>query len=226
VSSWLRRNRWGLLALPVAAALAVGANAQRLHDYWWDEDLRHAAATGDQGEWVTWSDSFSDAAGDGTRTFRVKVTGSESTGAVEDSSGDLIELNLPADLTAWQVTMDFEAEPDQVLFGCRLALLDDNGNRYAFLPKVNKLMQDLWPCVPGDQPGPMPSITAGEPRTVMPGEERPPRWTTQAVVVVPRTATITQMLLWWEQPDYLAVRLNSPSSASGRRPRRATRPAR
>jgi len=33
VNAWLRRNRWGLLALPVTMALAVGANAQRLHDY-------------------------------------------------------------------------------------------------------------------------------------------------------------------------------------------------
>jgi hypothetical protein len=214
VKSWLRRNRWGLLALPLTAALAVGANAQRLQDYWWDKDLRHAAATGDQGEWVSWTDSFTDAVGDGTRTFRVKVTSSEPRAAV-DYEGEHIDLDLPSDLTAYQLTMAFEAEPDQVLFGCRLALLDDNGNRYSYLAKVNKLMQDIWPCLPGDHPGPSPSITAGEPRAVMPGEERPPQWTTQAVVVVPRTATITQVLLWWEQPDYLAVRLNSQQSASG-----------
>jgi hypothetical protein len=215
VKSWLRRNWWGLLALPLTAALAVGANAQRLQDYWWDKDLRHAAATGDQGQWVSWTDSFTDALGDGTRTFRVKVTSSEPTGAV-DYEGEHIDLNLPSDLTGFKVTMDFEADPDQVLFGCRLALLDDNGNHYSYLPKVNKLMQDLHPCVPGDHPGPSPSITAGEPRKVMlPSEERPPQWSTQAVVVVPRTAAITQVLLWWEQPDYLAVRLNSPSSASG-----------
>jgi hypothetical protein len=96
VISWLRRNRWGLVALPVTAALAVGANAQRLQDYWWDQDLRLAGATGGQGEWVTWSDSFSDAAGDGTRTFRVKVTGSESIDAASTESAD---LELPSDLT-------------------------------------------------------------------------------------------------------------------------------
>ena len=79
MTSWLRRNRWGLLALPVAAALAVGANAQRLQDYWWNVDLRNAAATGSQGEWVTWSDDFTDALGDGTRTLRVKVSRTEST---------------------------------------------------------------------------------------------------------------------------------------------------
>jgi hypothetical protein len=116
VISWLRRNRWGLLALPVTAALAVGANAQRLQDYWWDKDLRLAGATGSQGEWVEWSDSFSDAAGDGTRTFRVKVTGSESIDAAGPSA-ESADLELPSDLTGWRVTMDFEAAPDQVLFG-------------------------------------------------------------------------------------------------------------
>jgi hypothetical protein len=205
VRVWLRRNRWGLIALPVTAALAVGANAQRLHDYWWDQDLRHAAATGEQGEWVAWSDSFSDAVGPGTRTFRVKVTGAE---AIAGSSEDAADLELPADLTGLRVALDFEAAPDQVLFGCRLALLDDKGNRYVYRPIVNSLSQGMHPCVPEDQAGPSPSISAGEPRTVMYGEERPPQWTTRPVVVVPRTATITEVLLWWEQPDYLAVRLN------------------
>jgi len=40
------------------------------------------------------------------------------------------------------------------------------------------------------------------------GEDRPLQWTTRPVVVVPRGARITQVLLWWEQPDYLAVQLN------------------
>jgi hypothetical protein len=205
MTSWLRRNRWGLLALPLTAALAVGANAQRLHDYWWDQDLRLAGATGGQGEWVQWSDAFTDAAGDGTRTFRVRVTGNESLDA---TSAEAADLELPSDLTGWRVTMDFEAAPDQVLFGCRLALVDDNGNRYLFRAIVNNLMQDMHPCVPDDNPGPQPSITAGEPRAVVYGGQRPRQWTTRPVVVVPRTATITEVLLWWEQPDYLAVRLN------------------
>jgi len=207
VTSWLRRNRWGLLALPVAAVLAVGANAQRLHDYWWTVDLRNAAATGSQGDWVTWTDDFTDALGDGTRTFRVKVSRTESTVDSDAMSDVAADLELPPDLTGARVTMDFEAAADQVLFGCRMALLDDAGNRYVYQPIVNGLTQPMHPCVPEDQPGPVPSISAGEPRTAIYGE-RPPQWTTQAVVVVPRSAKITRVLLWWEQPDYLEVRLN------------------
>ena len=156
---------------------------------------------------MTWSDSFSDALGPATRTVRVKMSGTESIGAAGPSA-DSADLDLPPELTGLRVTMDFEAAPDQVLIGCQLALRDDNGNRYVYRPKVNDLSQDSWPCLPGDKSGPMASITAGEPRMVMPGYERPPHWTTRPVVVVPRTATITEVLLWWEQPDYLAVELN------------------
>jgi hypothetical protein len=202
VRAWLRRNRWGLIALPVTAALAVGANAQRLQDYWWDTDLRHAAATGDRDQWVTWTGSFSDATGDSTRSFRVKVTATDPP-----DRDEVADLELPSDLTGARVTMDFEAAPDQVLFGCRLALLDADGNRYLYRPIVNHLTQNIWPCVPEDHPGPAPSITAGEPRTVLPGEERPPTWTTRPIVVIPRNAKITQVLLWWENPNYLAVQL-------------------
>ncbi|MGH3643883.1 MAG: hypothetical protein ACRDUX_33230 [Mycobacterium sp.] len=197
MTSWLRRNRWGLLALPVAVALAVGANAQRLQDYWWDQDLRQPAATGRLDEWVTWTDSFSDATGESTRTLRVKVTGVAAT-----------DLELPSDLVGERVALDFAAEPDQVLSGCRLALLDGDGNRYVYDPTINEVSQDIWPCVPGNHPGPAPSIAAGQPRTVAPGEERPPSWTAQPVLVVPRNAKITQVLLWWEEPEYLAVQLN------------------
>jgi hypothetical protein len=207
VSSWLRRNWWGLLALPFAVALTVGANAQRLHDYWWDQDLRHAAATGSEGEWVTWSDGFTDAAGDGTRTFRFKVTGTESL-ADAGPSDEADDLELPPELTGWRITMDFEAASDQVLFGCRMALLDDDGNRYMYRPIVNRLSQNMHPCIPEDNPGPQPSITAGEPRVAIYGGQRPPHWTTRPIVVTPRSATITEVLLWWEQPDYLAVQLN------------------
>jgi hypothetical protein len=153
------------------------------------------------------TDSDPAATGEVTRTFRVRGTGSEST-STAGPSDDPTELTLPSELTGWKVTMDFEASPDQVLFGCRLALLDDDGNRYVYRPYIDLVSQGIWPCVPADHPGPRPSITAGEPRTTMPGEERPSNWTTQPVILVPRTAKITQVLLWWEEPDYLAVQMD------------------
>lgn len=207
MSSWLRRNRWGLLGLPLAASLAVTANAQRLPDYWWNTELRHAGVTGSEGQWTTWSDTFTDAAGEGTRTVTVKVASAEPTDSAE-SRGEIERLDLPADIAAIRVSMDFQADADQVLFGCRLALIDEDGNRYVYRPTVGTVTQDMWPCLRTDQTGPRPSISAGEPRTAMLGEARPPQWTTQPAVLVPRDARLTQVLLWWEEPDYLAVELN------------------
>ncbi|MED5814777.1 hypothetical protein VST63_20650 [Mycolicibacterium sp. 050232] len=207
MTAWLRRNRWGLLALPLATVAAISANAQRLHDYWWDQDLRRAAATGSAGQWVSWTDSFSDAMGPGTRTLQVKVTDAGPTDVVQSRRGPKA-VSLPSDLTGWGVTLDFKAAGDQVLSGCRLALLDTEGNRYLYQMTIGDASQELSPCLPPDHPGPSASITAGEPRSVLPGEERPPQWTTRPVMLVPRDATITQVLLWWEDPDYLAVQLD------------------
>ena len=201
VTTWLTRNRWGLLALPITVALAVGANAQRLPDFWWNDDLRKPAATGAPGEWLTWTDSFDDSAGPGTRTFRVKVTGTEPVTAPAG-------VDLPPDLTAWRVTMDFHASPDQVLYGCSLALRDDHGNRYDYHAAVDHLVQDDWPCLPGHRVGPRPSLTPGRPRAALSGEERPAHWTTQPMVLAPRSARITGVLLWWEQPDHVVVQLD------------------
>jgi hypothetical protein len=201
VTPWLRRNRGGLLALPITVALAVGANAQRLPEYWWNDDLRSPAATGVPGDWLTWTDSFDDSAGTGTRTFRVKVTGTQS---VTEPAG----VALPPELAAWRVTLDFQAAPNQVLYGCSLALRDDQGNRYDYHAAVDHIVQDDWPCLPGERVGPRPSLTPGRPREALFGEARPTHWTTRPIVLAPRSAHITEVLMWWEQPDYVVVRLD------------------
>jgi hypothetical protein len=201
VTGWLRRNRWGLLALPATVVLAAGANAQRVQDFWWKNDLRHAAATAVPGEWVTWTDDFDDSAGRGTRSLRVKLTAAGPVAGPAD-------VGLPSDLTPWQVTMHFEAAPDQVLYGCLLALRDAGGNRYEYRSTADSLGQDDWPCLPGQRVGPRPALTPGRPRAATPGEDRPPDWTTRPVVLVPRSARITEVLMWWEEPDHLVVRVN------------------
>jgi hypothetical protein len=197
MSTWLRRNRWGLLVLPVVATLAVAANGQRLQSFWWDDELRHAAAAGTVDEWVTWTSSYVDAAGDGTRTFQVKVARIEPAAASQSS----------ADVAGVRVTMNFRATHDQVLAECRFALLDDEGNRYEYVPTLDDDGRAAWPCVPQRHPGPSPAVFAGQQRETPPDGRRPPAWTTQPVVTVPRAARITEVLLWWEKPDYLAVQL-------------------
>ncbi|MEO6791168.1 MAG: hypothetical protein ABI249_00050 [Ornithinibacter sp.] len=71
---WLRRNRFGLLALPLVAALAVAANGIRLDDDWWNTGLR-SATSGTQGEFVRYQQGFTDALGTTSRTLRVRVDG-------------------------------------------------------------------------------------------------------------------------------------------------------
>ncbi|MGO1955484.1 hypothetical protein [Microbacterium sp.] len=37
---WWRRNRFGVIALPFALVIALGAASDRVAEYWWQEDLR------------------------------------------------------------------------------------------------------------------------------------------------------------------------------------------
>ena len=50
---WLRRNRWWLLALPVALALALASAAYRINDLWFENGWHRVDATVEQGRFVT-----------------------------------------------------------------------------------------------------------------------------------------------------------------------------
>ncbi len=203
--SWLRRNRWGLVSLPVVAVLAVGANAYRLGDYWWDRDLR-TATVGEAGELVSYTDEYDDALGTTSRSFRVRVGELAPTRSTTSTLGDE-PVVVPEGAQALVVPLRFEADPDQSLYGCNLALEDTDGNRYVFDYSMTGVEQDPFPCLPFEQPGPRPPLFEGDTRAVVEGEERPESWSTRPVVVVPEGVRISRVLLWWETPDYLALQV-------------------
>ncbi|MGO1769646.1 MAG: hypothetical protein ACTHZX_06800 [Microbacterium sp.] len=51
--SWWARNRWGLIALPLALLLALAAASDRLSEYWWGTDLRVQDGLAAAGETAT-----------------------------------------------------------------------------------------------------------------------------------------------------------------------------
>lgn len=203
VRGWWRRNRYGLFALPVVFALAVAANGIRLDDYWWDTGLR-SATSGSQGEFVSYQQEYRDALGQTSRTLKVRVDGVREVAELPKEYGDPIPV--PTGMRALQVDLSFEADPQQSVYGCQLALRDTQDTRYEFTANLATLSQDHpSPCHSLDHPGPKPPVFAGEARGTRPGEERPSTWTTAPIVFVPKDATITQVLMWWEKPEYLQV---------------------
>jgi hypothetical protein len=199
-TGWWRENRLWLPVVPVALAAVALASSYNL-SFWRDAQLHDEIATGTQGQYLSVTEDYEDALGDTSRAFRVKLVGLDTT---DDYGYPLDDAGPPPDgVDAVVVRLRWTADPDQVLRGCRVSLVDDEGRRYDL--DGSALEDD---CVPDDFGGPEdPSVTNDNRRGVVPdGEERPPAWRTTPVILVPEGRTITQVLVWWERPRY--VRLN------------------
>jgi hypothetical protein len=208
VRAWLRRNRWGLVGLPVAAALMIGANGQRLGGFWWHDEQHYASAKADQGEWLSYSDDFEDTVGHGEHKLRFRVTEIEKVDSYTDEFGHTTTITNPS-YEAWRVHIEAKADPDSVLIDCRLALTEDDGTRYTFAQDADNIRQDvLYPCLPVDRWGPS-SVDVRDGVRQPSGLEdgpRPATWSIEPLIFVATGAKITGVRLWWERsPHYAQV---------------------
>lgn len=203
---WFRRNRWGLIVLPLALVLAVAATSYRVRDYWWDalDANRVATASGAQAHWLTYTESFTDSTGKQRRRVRFRVFSVTRRTVVPQRFGGPVRITDSA-FDVYRVRLDFEADPSTVLSGCQLALTDTHGDRFVYADTIDNVEQDLYPCVPDDHPGPSIGVVGEKTHKVEPGAERPRTWTTQPYVFVPKGTTITGLRLWWEGPYYAKV---------------------
>ena len=199
-SSWWRDNAVWLAALPLCVAAAAGASSYSVKNLWYDAGLHHEVASAEQGHWLEVTQDFDDPVGATSRTFRVRLDGREPAETwpyYEDEPRE-----PPDGIGAVAVHLDWEAAPDQVLAGCRLALVDDDGRRYE-LDSGDSL--DL--CTPEDHTGPSSPLTADDARgEVAQGADRPPTWSTAPVFLVPEGRRITRLLVFWDPPpDYVTL---------------------
>lgn len=197
---WTRRNRWGLVALPLALAAALVASSDRVQLYFWDEDL-HQPQRAAQGAWLAFGDSYHDSEGEHPLDVRIRLDSVEpaTTGWTATTP-----LDLAPGTKAVEVTLSLEADPQLPLRVCRLSVRDTGGNRYDYLTEVGN--QPLSPCVPPEAPGPFAKLgeidkgrdTSGEP-------VRPRSWTVSPVIMLPADVEIEDVVLWWELPDYASL---------------------
>lgn len=195
-TGWWRRNRWGLVALPVALALACVASADRVRTLWWEADLRRPTAAA-PGETVTYHQDVRDGV-DSTYPVDVEVR----LDGVEDTTVLPDRMELPPGTRAVRVDLTLAADPDTVLLLCRIAVRSADGTRYDHVPSAWGASQPTMPCVPDDAPGPWPP---GGTVTADPGDPRPPTWSVSPVVVVPQDVEIADVVLWWQLPQYLRL---------------------
>ncbi|KQY47854.1 hypothetical protein [Cellulomonas sp. Root137] len=202
--SWWRRNRWALVALPVALALALVAAGDRVRTLWWEQDLRRPT-TVEAGETAQFHQRVYDGAG-GTLPVDVEVRldgVGEATTLPED-------MELPAGTRAVQVDLTLSADPDVVLTGCSLAVRDAAGTRYGYVASGWGALQSATPCVPEDAPGPWPPLGDLEDALSDPDDlPRPATWSVSPVVVVPDGVEIADVALWWQMPHYVLLEVPS-----------------
>ncbi len=197
--SWWRRNRWGLVALPVAVAAALAASSYRVEDYWWLEKPRDLVEAGG-GEWVTFSASQNDRAGDVPFTVRVRLDGVR---AAEAPLGEDHALEPPDGVQAVAVDLSLSAEPDVPLAGCTLVVRDADGTEYAYQSSSPSISQATSPCVPPDARGPeLDVFERTDPDT---GPRRPDEWSVSPVVLLPDGVEVAEVVLSWGPPDGLVI---------------------
>jgi hypothetical protein len=197
--SWWRRNRWALFALLPALALALVASSDRVSTYFWSADLRDARQA-TQGVWLEHRDRVLDVSGVRPIDLGVRLDGVHGTDAGWESASPLV---LPPGTHAVRVDLTLRASPDEPLRTCLLAVRDADGTRYDYDWGAAGGSQPASPCVPSEAPGPYPEMEWLAPDPDAP--VRPQEWRVSPVLVVPDDVEITEVLLWWGPPTYLAL---------------------
>ena len=199
--SWTRRNRWGLVALPLALVTALAASSDRVRLYFWDEGLRQAQRA-EQGAWLDFRNTYSDSEGEHPLAVKVRLDGVRPATALWRSASP---LELAPGTQALEVELSLEADPRLPLSICKLAVRDAGGTRYDYLSPIGG-SQPFSPCVPPDAPGPQRALgELDEGRDISGEPVRPESWTVKPVIVLPAGVEVSDVVLWWDQPDYAAL---------------------
>ena len=183
----MRRNRKALLLLPVAVIAAVLASSSRIDDYWWSKGLHDAAEANSSGV-VHFSDEYDDGYLSYPIAADIALQTVEPVTTIESHLGKPEPVKVPEGAMVWRVGLRIKADPDVVLIGCQVAILDDKGTRYdAESRQFDSLgSRPIHQCVPDETPGPRAKIGSTAAPKVAEGESPRPRdYDTVTYVVTP-----------------------------------------
>lgn len=200
--TWIGRNRvWLILIVPLLL-IAMGVSSFRLVTLYlpwqWSDPV---VVKGSEGHF---EQTFVDV--DGVKRHRsvdVEVVSTQIT--------DEFEGVAPVEgAVMWQVVLEFNAEPDQYLYGCEVELSDKQGNRYSYAGGLEASEPDgfyltpyLLACVPEDAPGPRAEVLGEQIGEV--GEERPLSWRQTVLIATPQDVVPTKVRIGWSKPVYLVL---------------------
>ncbi|VXB88588.1 hypothetical protein [Aeromicrobium sp. 9AM] len=211
--SWLRGNRIALLLLPIALITALLASSSRIEDYWWGKGLHQAVRADSSGV-----ARFKDAYDDGYLTYPIaadiSLTSVEPVTTIDNSVGVPQPVTVPEGAMLWRVVLGFRADPDVVLWGCHIAIVDTNGTRYDAESRQFQSFgaTPIYSCVPDDTPGPKPVIGSTAKPKVADGESpRPPAYEAETYVVTPKGVKPDNVRVWWIPPKYAELPVDETS---------------
>ncbi|MCK0112596.1 hypothetical protein MWU75_10635 [Ornithinimicrobium sp. F0845] len=203
---WWRRNRWALLALPVVLVVVALSGAGRIATFWWPLEMTDGIET-QVGEMTRFTDDYVDAGGEHERTLRIAVRDVVPDADPVTSRGEPVlgEGLLPEGTRLWQLQIDVEADPETVLSGCRIALVDADG-RLAERDTTLLVWDAGWDaCQPVDTANPSAQLFVDE------GEHerstRPPAYSRTVQLLAAGDFEPIAVRVWWEPPTYLTARL-------------------
>jgi hypothetical protein len=186
---WLRRNRWWLLSLPLALALALASAAYRVNDFWYENGWHHEIASVPQGRFVTTRHTVYSLDQKPKRVdLRVRLGAVGLSEDVRDRMGG--DRPLPHDAVGVKVRLDFQAVAGKPAPYCEAFVVDTEGNRYP----VEELDGGSNPCPP---PGGSPDDPTA-----------PRSWSRVVAAAVPKTARVEAVQVGVSWPGYLMFHLS------------------
>lgn len=203
--TWWRRNRWALVLLLPALALALAASGVRLQLFWWSYEP-HQPTSGALGRPM----HFVDHAAYDTHPYVLDVTvtvRSVTRVAVPVSPGHEWTWPTPDGARWWKVTMQVAADPTTPLSACRLRLLGAAGDEVDYTSRFPGTADTLpvSPCVPDATPGP--GSASPEDLASAATAARPASYEVSAYVLASGDFRPSQVRLWWWTPRYVSVDL-------------------
>ncbi|NLG22892.1 MAG: hypothetical protein GX555_15850 [Actinomycetales bacterium] len=203
---WWRRNRWGLLALPVVLVVVGASGWGRVATFWLPYEMVDSVDT-EVGRMTDFTDDYVDAGGTRERSLRMAVRNVVADPQPVDVAGVPLEVlgELPGGTRLWQLEIDVEADPEMVLGGCHVALVDAAG-------RVTERDATLLPwdagwdaCQPHDTVNPMAQLFVDEPERDP--STRPPAYSKVVQLLAAADFEPVAVRVWWEPPTFLTAQL-------------------
>lgn len=213
--TWWRRNRWALVVLPLVLPVALVASSDLVKPYWFEKGFHDGTVS--TTDTVRLVNDYDDGHLRYRGTGRVKLTGWSSFSRAELSAGEpelASSVRLPDGTRAWGLGLQFRAKPTQVLWGCNIGVVGDDGRLYPFdngSVQSSIVPTNIYGCDPDDAPGPSPKL--GSTKLSYPATPRPATWKKYAFGVLPLGVKPRSVRIWWNLPRYFEI----PASAAAKR---------